>query len=229
MFIGSILADVATQGMVVRAAGGDSGFFSQLGPMLWPLLIMSATGLTVITERLLFFRQIQINSVEFLSGVRNVLKSGNPVEAIAICDATPGPVARLMKAAILNRDAGRERVQEAVEEVGLVEVPKLEARLSVLATLAQIAPLCGLLGTLLGLGGVYRSLQATQGHSAPADLFLGVGESLHAAGMGMAIAIISYAAYNYLVSRVNAIVLDMERASGEALRMTANDAAVRRD
>ncbi len=228
MFIGTILADVATNAMVVGTHGSEPGFFGQLGPMLWPLLIMSATGLTVITERLLFFHQVQINSVEFLSGVRNVLKSGNPVEAIAICDATPGPVARLMKAAILNRDAGRERVQEAVEEVGLVEVPKLEARLSVLATLAQIAPLCGLLGTLLGLGSVYRSLQATQGHSAPADLFQGLGESLHAAGTGMAIAIISYAAYNYLVSRVNAIVLDMERASSEALRMTSSD-AVRRD
>ncbi len=228
MFIGTILAEVATNATVVGATGSQPGFFGQLGPMLWPLLIMSATGLMVITERLLFFHQVQINSVEFLSGVRNVLKSGNPVEAIAICDATPGPVARLMKAAILNRDAGRERVQEAVEEVGLVEVPKLEARLSVLATLAQIAPLCGLLGTLLGLGSVYRSLQATQGHSAPADLFHGVGESLHAAGTGMAIAIISYAAYNYLVSRVNAIVLDMERASSEALRMTSGD-AVRRD
>jgi biopolymer transport protein ExbB len=166
---------------------------------------------------------VQINSLQFLTGVRNVLKSGNTVEAIAICEATPGPVARLTKAAILNRDAGRARVQEAIEEVGLVEVPRLEANLGVLATLAQIAPLLGLLGTLFGFINVFRQLQGSGGNSAPADLFRGVWQALYAAAGGIAIAVICYAAYNYLVSRVNAIVLDMEKASGEAVRLVTSE------
>ena len=82
--------------------------------------------------------------------MRTVLKRDNVVEAISICDATPGPVARIVKTAILNRDKGRERVREAVEEAGLTEVPQLEERLNLLATIAQIAPLLGLLGTILG-------------------------------------------------------------------------------
>jgi len=96
------------------------------GPIIWLILIAAAIALVVFIERVLFCHRSQINSGEFLNGVRNVLKRDNIVEAISICDATPGPVARIVKTAILNRDRGRERVREAVEEAGLTEVPRLE-------------------------------------------------------------------------------------------------------
>src|SRR5512137_3022157 len=111
------------------------------GPVLWLLLIASAVGLSVFIERVLHCHRAQINSAEFLNGVRNVLKRDNVVEALSICEATPGPVARLVKAAILNRERGREGVREALEEAGLTEVPRLEEKLALLATIAQIAPL----------------------------------------------------------------------------------------
>ena len=79
------------------------------------------------------------------------------VEALAICDATPGPVARLVKVAILNRERGRHAVQEALENAGAWEVPRLEQKLNLLATIAQIAPLMGLLGTVLGFMKVFRA------------------------------------------------------------------------
>ena len=87
---------------------------AQGGPVLWLILIVSAVGVAVFVERFLHCHRAQINSTEFLNGVRTVLKRDNVVEAISICDATPGPVARLVRAAILNRDKGRERVREAV-------------------------------------------------------------------------------------------------------------------
>src|SRR5438093_3988157 len=120
------------------------------GPMAWLLLLMSAVVLVVFIERLLHYHRAQINSTEFLNGVRNVLKRENVVEALSICDATPGPVARLVKIAILSRERGRDGVREALEEAGLLEVPALEEKLNLLATIAQIAPLVGLLGTALG-------------------------------------------------------------------------------
>src|SRR3989442_6126726 len=89
------------------------------GLMAWLLLIMSAVVIVVFIERLLHYHQAQINSTEFLNGVRNVLKRDNVVEALSICDATPGPVARLVKTAILSRDRGREGVRDALEEAGL--------------------------------------------------------------------------------------------------------------
>src|SRR2546422_6098952 len=97
--------------------------------------------------------------MEFLHVVRNVLRRENVVEAISICDATPGPVARLVKVAILNREKGREGVREALEEAGLIEVPPLEDKLNLLATIAQIAPLMGLLGTVLGFIKIFTALQ----------------------------------------------------------------------
>src|SRR3954463_1772218 len=120
------------------------------GPVLWLIILTSAVAIVVFIDRFLHCHRAQINSVEFLNGVRNVLKRQNVVEAISICDATPGPVARLVKTAILNRDSGRERVREALEEAGLAEVPRLEEKLNLLATIAQLAPLLGLLGTVLG-------------------------------------------------------------------------------
>ena len=125
-------------------------FLAEGGPVIWLILIAAAIALVVFIERALYCHRSQINSAEFLNGVRNVLKRDNVVEAISICDATPGPVARLVKTAILNRDHGRERVREAVEEAGLIEVPQLEEHLNLLATIAQIAPLLGLLGTIIG-------------------------------------------------------------------------------
>src|SRR5579864_812955 len=133
-------------------------FLFQGGPMLWVIVFASAAAIVVFIERALHCHREQINSVEFLNGVRTVLKRDNVVEALSICDATPGPVARLVKTAILNRDHGRERVREALEEAGLAEVPRLEEKLSLLATIAQLAPLLGLLGTLLGFIKVFSDL-----------------------------------------------------------------------
>src|SRR6185369_14444012 len=133
--------------------------------MIWLLLFLSAAGIAVFVERLLHYHRAQINSAEFLNGVRNVLKRENVVEAISICEATPGPVARLVKIAILNRETGRDGVREALEEAGLLEVPRLEDKLNLLATIAQIAPIMGLLGTVLGFMSVFSDIQV-QGLSA---------------------------------------------------------------
>jgi biopolymer transport protein ExbB len=194
------------------------------GPVIWLILIAAATAAVVFVERALFCHRSQINSAEFLNGVRTVLKRANVVEAISICDATPGPVARLVKAAILNRDKGRERVREAVEEAGLVEVPRLEEKLNLLATIAQIAPLLGLFGTIIGFIRVFIKLQAAGLYAHLDTLSQGVWESLICAAAGIALAIPAHAGYNYLVSRVNKIVLDMERAAAEIVNIvTEND------
>jgi len=197
-------------------------FLSNGGPMMWLILIASAAAVAVFVERVLHYHRAQINSMEFLNGVRNVLRRDNVVEAISICDATPGPVARLVKVAILNRDKGRDGVREALEETGLIEVPPLEAKLNLLATIAQIAPLMGLLGTVLGFIQVFTTLQTKTTVPTMQDMSGGVWQALICTAMGLAVAIPCYAGYNYLVSRVNAIVLDMERAATEITNILAD-------
>ena len=191
------------------------------GPVIWLILIAAATAAVVFIERALFCHRSQINSAEFLNGVRTVIKRGNIVEAIAICDATAGPVARLVKAAILARDLGRERVREAVEEAGLIEVPQLEEKLNLLATITQIAPLLGLFGTIVGFIDVFGQLE---GHGLYANIEMlshGVWKALICSAAGIGVAIPAHAGYNYLVSRVNKIVLDMERAAAEIVNIVS--------
>ncbi|MEC8719199.1 MAG: MotA/TolQ/ExbB proton channel family protein [Verrucomicrobiota bacterium] len=191
----------------------------QGGPVMWLLAMASASALFVFLERLIHYHRSQINSMEFLNGVRNVLKRDNIVEAISICEATPGPVARLAKSALIHRDHGKEGVREALEEAGLMEVPRLEEKLNLLATVAQIAPLIGLLGTSLGMMDTFRHIADAGLYAKIPELAAGIWQALICTAGGIAVAIPSYAAYNYLVSRVNSIVLDMEKASAEIISM----------
>jgi biopolymer transport protein ExbB len=193
------------------------------GPVIWLILIAAATAAVVFIERALFCHRSQINSAEFLNGVRTVIKRGNVVEAIAICDATAGPVARLVKAAILAREQGRDRVREAVEEAGLTEVPRLEEKLNLLATIAQIAPLLGLFGTVLGFIDVFGQIEQAGLYAHIQLLAHGVWKALICAAGGIAVAIPAHAGYNYLVSRVNKIVLDMERAAAEIVNIVTEN------
>jgi len=189
--------------------------------VLWLILLIGAVALAVFIERFLHCHRAQINSLEFLNGVKTVLRRENVVEAVSICDATPGPVARLVKTAILNRDNGRERIREALEEAGLAEVPRLEEKLNLVATIAQIAPLLGLLGTVLGFIQTFMKMQEAGLHAHVGLLATGVWQALVCAAAGLAVAIPAHAGYNYLVSRVNSIVLDMERAATEIVNIVS--------
>ncbi|HZL41861.1 MAG TPA: MotA/TolQ/ExbB proton channel family protein [Verrucomicrobiae bacterium] len=189
--------------------------------VVWVILFTGTVGIVVFIQRYLHYHRAQINSIEFLNGVRNVLRRDNVVEAISICDATPGPVARLVKTAILNRDHGRERMREAIEEAGLVEVPRLEEKLALLATIAQLAPLLGLFGTVLGFIQIFRDMQAAGLYAHAGMLSKGVMQAMVCCAAGLAVAIPAHAGYNYLVSRVNSIVLDMERAATEIVNIVA--------
>src|ERR1700744_1311233 len=157
------------------------------GTVIWLILIAAATALIVFIERALFCHRSQINSAAFLNGIRTVLKRDNVVEAGSICDAPPGPVARLVKAAILNRDKGRERVREAVEEAGLVEVPPLEEKLNLLATIAQLAPLLGLFGTIIGFRDIYAQVEQYGLYAHLEMLSHGIWKSLICAAAGIGV------------------------------------------
>lgn len=190
--------------------------------MLWVILLAGTVGIVVFIERFLHCHRAQINSTEFLNGVRTVLKRDNVVEAISICDATPGPVARLVKTAILNRDQGRSRVREAVEAAGHDEVPRLEERLDLLATLTRLAPLLGLLGTVLGFMSVFMKIEGEGLNANVSLLSSGIWQALTCTAAGLAVAIPLQAGHNYLVNRVNSIVLEMERVATDVVNIVSD-------
>jgi biopolymer transport protein ExbB len=187
------------------------------GPALWLILATSALALAIFLERLLHLHRAQIKTGDFLAGIFNILQKGNLVEAVSICDETPGPVAQMVRAAILEHQKSPERVRQSMEEAGLAEIPRLEKNLPMLLTLAQITPMFGLLGTVLGMMQILLVIQQKAPLVLIGDLGGGLWQALLSTAAGLSVAIPAYAGYNLLVSRVEAIVLDMERAFGDVL------------
>jgi biopolymer transport protein ExbB len=189
--------------------------FAKGGVLMWLVALCSVVGAAIFLERLLHYHRNTINTSEFLKGIINALRRNALVEALSICDETPGPVPRVVKAAITKYDRSREEIQDAIEEVGLVEVPRLERNLVGLATVAHIAPLLGLLGTVVGFISCFRTVADKGSFVHVGDIADGVWMALLCTAAGLAVAIPAYVAYNYLVSRVDGLVLDMERAATE--------------
>ena len=197
----------------------------QGGPMVWVLLLVSAFGVTAFLERLLYYHRAQINASEFMAGVRTVLKNDNVVEAVAICDATPGPVARMAKLGILNREQTHDRLKELLDDHSRAEVPRLEKRLNMLGTIAQIAPLLGLLGTVLGFIQIFQGVWLKGNWVLANDLAGGIWQGLVCMALGLAIAIPCTIAFNYLVGRKDEIALDIEKSNAELLNILAFELA----
>ena len=191
------------------SASSDSSSDMLQSPMTWTLFISAAIAVVVFAERYMLYHSVQINTTEFIGGLGNVMSRGNIVEAISICEATNSPAARLVREAIVNRDRGRDDMKEALEQAGASEVARLERNLWVLATMGQIAPLLGLLGTVMGF----------MTDEVVTNLHAHFSRSLIPTALGLAVGIPCYAAYNYLVAEVGGLVMDMEKASHDAIRL----------
>lgn len=183
---------------------------------MWLILLNGIIAIGIYLEKWFSYHRAHINTTDFLNGIRNALKRGNVTESVALCDETPGPVAEVVKAGINNRERPREEIREAMEDAARVEIARLERRLVVLATIAQITPLLGFLGTVFGMITMFKVIQLQQLPS-PGQLAGGVWEALLTTAGGLVVAVPTYVGYNYLVSRVQNIVLDMERAANEMI------------
>ena len=183
------------------------------GAVIWLLLACGLFAALVFFERLFNLHRAQIAADDFLKGVYNILNRDNTVEAAAICEEAPGPVARLALAAVLHHDDALENIGRAIEDAGLEEIPRMERGLGWLATVARITPLIGLLGTVLGMMDVLLAAHRAAPLVSMADLTGGLWAALSSTALSLVIAILVYAGYNLLVSRVESILLDMERSA----------------
>lgn len=192
------------------------------GPLMYPLILCSVIALAVFIERLWSLRRAEINTGEFMEDIAETLRRNKIMEAIDKCNAMPGPIARVLKAGILKYDRPRADIKEAIEDAALHEVPQLEKNLSVLATIAHITPLLGLLGTVTGMLKAFQVIEQKATALVPvnpADLAGGIWEALIATVTGLAIAIPAYVAYNFLVTRVDGFVLEMEKSATDLVNI----------
>ena len=186
------------------------------GPLMWVILLVAIVAVAVFLERFFHYHRAHIHTDDFINGILNSLKRDNIVEAVDTCEDTPGPVARVVKAAVINHDRTRDEIRETVLDAARTEVGRLERRLPILVTIAQVTPLIGFLGTVTGMIRIFMVIEKTQ-LASPGQLAGGIWEALLPPAFGLIVAIPSYVAYNYLVSRVQNLVVDMERAANEIL------------
>jgi biopolymer transport protein ExbB len=199
----------------------DFSLFARGGPVMWVLLALGLLGLLLFIERTLYLHRGQIRSAAFMGGIKNILAKRRIVEALTVCEETPGPVAAVVKAALLHADDDADAMRFQVQEAAVVELPALERRLGSIAAIAQVAPLVGLLGTVLGMATTFLAFQKDS--MAASALAAGMWQALLCTAGSLMLAIPAHLAHHFLAGRVRAIVRDVEWAGNEIMRYLLND------
>jgi biopolymer transport protein ExbB len=204
-------------------SGFDFSLFTQGGPMLVVLVLMAAVVIVLFIERTLYLHRGQIRSKPFLDGIKNTLERRRLIEALTLCEETPGPVAAVVKAALLNAQKDAEKMRFAVQEAAVVEIPALERRLGSIAAVAQIAPLVGLVATLLGMITTFHSFMAGGQYATATALAGGMWQALIGTAGSLLIAIPAHLAWHFLSGRVRSLVRDVEWAGNEIMQYLLTD------
>jgi biopolymer transport protein ExbB len=182
--------------------------------VFWILSAMGGAAVVVYFERLFDLRRSQIDHQDFLKGVVNVLDAGNVAEALAVCEDTGAPVSNVIATAIRNRDASPEVLRDAVNSHGRAEAARLDRRLAALAIIAQVAPLVGLFGTVIGFVRTVTTVNAQELVSR-AELLDASMESLVCTAMGLAVSIVVSVLYGSLRVRLERTVVELEAAASQ--------------
>lgn len=195
------------------------------GPVMYLIIILSVIAFGVIIERIYNFNRARVDAQKFMDEILKHLKRNKIIEAIEMCNQTPGPIAHIIKAGILKHDRSKAEIKEAIDEAAQLEIPRLEKHLPIIATIAHIAPLLGLLGTVSGMIKAFQIIQMkalTMTPVNPGDLSGGIWEALLATLAGLAVAIPTYVAYNYLVNQVDNLVYEMERSATDLVNLLSS-------
>jgi len=197
----------------MRLLATDFSLLADGGAFVWLLLATAAVAAVFILERALYLHRGHVRSSDFIEGVRNNLRAGRPIEALAACEDSPGPVPRVVKAALLRIPAGEEAMRAAATEAALLELPVLERRLGTIAALGQLAPLLGLAGAAVAGFDVAGALRDGSLYGAPDAVLLEAQAALATAALGLVVAAVCGVGHHFLGGRVRAIATEMEIAA----------------
>lgn len=193
------------------------------GWLMWPILGCSVLSIIMFFDRVFHLHRAQIKQEDFLSGIYTIVNRGNAAEAVSICDQTPGPVAYMVRTALLHADETPDQLRQTLTQAGLDEIPRLERNLGGLLTIAQVTPLLGLMGTVLGLINIFMLMEQDAPLVEIGMLSSGIWQALVTTAFGLGVSIPSFAGYNFLLGRVESITLSMEHASEEIYRFLVYD------
>jgi len=190
-------------------------FLVQGGPLVIPIGLCSVIALGVFLERLWTLKRTRIIPESFILRIEELIGEDRVADALLLCQENHNPMGSVMAAALRNAEKDRPRVKEAVEEVGKFEGAMLERYVEIVGTCAAVAPLLGLLGTVLGMITVFQRVEE-QGLGDPSVFASGIWEALITTAVGLAVAIPALIFYKYLQVRVDSLIVEMEE---RALRL----------
>lgn len=182
------------------------------GPFMYPILICSAVALAIFLERIWVLRRKKVIPPHFSSRIEQLLKKKKLKEAIFLCQGDFSSIARTFLAGLRNARNGIWWIREAIQERGSREAAILEKRVGILATIAHLTPLLGLLGTVSGMIKTFSAL-SLQGAANPAPLARGIAEALITTATGLCVAIPTLVGHRFLKDKVNSLILEIEESS----------------
>lgn len=195
------------------------GMILKGGPLMVPILLCSIISAAIIIERWILLNKSRSNTRHLMMKLRSLMIKGGRDEAIALCEKTPGPAAKVLKQGLLRAHRERDEIQGAIESAGKEEVFHLERYLGVLATIAGVAPLIGFLGTVTGMILAFMEIQRLEGSVNAAVLAGGIWQALITTAAGLFVGIATFIFYNFLVTKVKRFVFEIESSSNDLMEM----------
>jgi biopolymer transport protein ExbB len=182
-------------------------------------MLLAVPVLAVVVDRLLYFRRIHTDEDKLLARVKSAIEKGHHEEALAICDTNEAPLGALIRAGIDNRNLPEAELREVVRDAAVRELPRVEAGISAVGTIGNIAPLLGLLGTVSGIINSFNVLGDFGAASDPSVLAKGIAEALITTAAGILLAVPAMVAYSTLAGMANQVIGALEGQSGDLVRI----------
>jgi len=191
-------------------------FFIRGGPLMYPILLCSVIGWAIFMERIVAFINVRRDLAPLQKEIHNYLQMDTAEKAVELCEQKKSPLAKILLVVLKNRGSQRSYLKSLAEEVGEREAVALQRYLGLLGTIANITPLLGLLGTVLGMIKAFNVI-ATEGMGTPATLGGGISEALITTAAGLTIAVPMILLHRYLSSRSERLVLELEEATMQVI------------
>lgn len=188
------------------------------GPIMIVLALMFALAVYLFVERLVTLKKASKEDKSFMNRIKDYIHEGKIDSAIRLCHETDNPTARMVEKGISRLGRPMNDVLVAIENVGNIEIAKLEKGLVILATIAGGAPMLGFLGTVTGMVSTFFNMAQTSGGTIElASLSTGMYQAMVTTIGGLIVGILAYFAYNYLVARIDAVMRKLETGTMEFL------------
>lgn len=197
-------------------------FFRDGGPAMWAILVFLAAGIAIAVERFIFlFTIADMKPEKFMGRIAELIRKGSIEGAIASCADKSAPLARIVEAALRNYRNTERDIQNAVDEMALAELPRLNARTGYLAMLANVSTMVGLLGTIFGLIAAFEAVGAADPAEKSVMLANGISMAMSTTAFGLISAIPLLIAHSFLTAKTDSLVDDIDRYSVMVINMLA--------